>query len=781
MNLRPQGPEIIRTWLFDTVVRAARARRAAVDRHHDQRLGARPRSQEDVEVEGQRRHADAARRGVRRRRAALLGVQRPARRRHRGRLRRDEGRAQARDQGAQRVEVRARVSGRRGRRRAARCVTTALDRSLLVTLADLVDEATAAFDGFDYARSLERTERFFWSFCDDYVELVKSRAYGDAGDAAARSAAVTLRIALSTLLRLFAPVLAVRQRRGVVVVARGLDPPRRVARSRLDGCALDGGDPLVYEVAADVLAEVRKVKSTQKVSLRHAGRPGARGRHRRAARRARRRPHRRVRRGQDRQARDRGPAAALPVRVELANRSTAVVSNPAGFDAPSWLSSHVNLESLNVPAGSRRGAAHARADLHADAVPRFARDRVPGHPRHRHERQDHDRRACSPSCSTALGLKVGAYTSPHLEHVERAHVDRRRADRRRRVRGDALRGVARRGVGRRRPVVLRHRHRGRVPLVRRRSRRRRGRRGRHGRHVGRDERRRRPTSRSSPTSPSTTSSTSARRASRSRTEKAGIVKPGATLVLGETDPDLRRSSSAAPTGACSAATSTSASRATCSRSAVGSSTCAARARSTPTCSCRCTARTRPTTPRSRWPRPRASWARRFRSTSSPTRSRACSRPAGSRSSAASRSCCSTARTTSPARRRCARALDEELSAGPRTLVVGMLREKEPHEMLAALGVDELEGLLVCCRPPTPRALEPSFIAKAAVDLGVPEERIEVVDTGRGRGEHRAPRDAARRADRDHGLAVRRRRGPLRARFLTSQVVRARFGRVRASP
>ena len=57
--------------------RALRARRAAVDRHDDQRLGARPRSQEDVEVEGQRRHADAARRGVRRRRAALLGVQRP--------------------------------------------------------------------------------------------------------------------------------------------------------------------------------------------------------------------------------------------------------------------------------------------------------------------------------------------------------------------------------------------------------------------------------------------------------------------------------------------------------------------------------------------------------------------------------------------------------------------------------------------------------------------------------------------------------------------------------
>ncbi len=79
-----------------------------------------------------------------------------------------------------------------------------------------------------------------------------------------------------------------------------------------------------------------------------------------------------------------------------------------------------------------------------------------------------------------------------------------------------------------------------------------------------------------------------------------------------------------------------------------------------------------------------------------------------------------------------RALDEEFSEGPRTFVVGMLREKDPDEMLAALGADELGsdergGMLICCRPPTPRALETSFIVKAALGLGVPEERIEVVD------------------------------------------------------
>lgn len=73
------------------------------------------------------------------------------------------------------------------------------------------------------------------------------------------------------------------------------------------------------------------------------------------------------------------------------------------------------------------------------------------------------------------------------------------------------------------------------------------------------------------------------------------------------------------------------------------------------------------------------------------------------------------------------ALDEEWSEGPRTLVVGLLREKEPHEILTALGIDALDGPLVCCRPPSPRGLDPALVAKAAVDLGLAEERIEIVD------------------------------------------------------
>jgi len=79
----------------------------------------------------------------------------------------------------------------------------AIDVAMLARLAEVVDDATRAFEGFDYARALERTESFFWWFCDDYVELVKTRGYTEGPDAA--SARAALRRALSTLQRLLAP------------------------------------------------------------------------------------------------------------------------------------------------------------------------------------------------------------------------------------------------------------------------------------------------------------------------------------------------------------------------------------------------------------------------------------------------------------------------------------------------------------------------------------------------------------------------------------------------
>jgi len=85
--------------------------------------------------------------------------------------------------------------------------TEAIDIAMLHRLAGVVDEATAAFEAFDYARVLERTEEFFWWFCDDYVELVKTRGYLSHTEDGAMSARAALRRALSTMQRLLAPLL----------------------------------------------------------------------------------------------------------------------------------------------------------------------------------------------------------------------------------------------------------------------------------------------------------------------------------------------------------------------------------------------------------------------------------------------------------------------------------------------------------------------------------------------------------------------------------------------
>jgi valyl-tRNA synthetase len=142
-------------------------------------------------------------------------------------------------------------------------VTEPLDQAMLTELGQLLDEATAAFDRFDYARALERTEAHFWSFCDDYLELVKNRAYGDSPGAASAKAALAL--ALETLLKLFAPFLPY-----VTEEVWSWWRDGSIHRSRWpDGTGLrDGGDPLPLRVAADVLTEVRRAKSEAKRSMR---------------------------------------------------------------------------------------------------------------------------------------------------------------------------------------------------------------------------------------------------------------------------------------------------------------------------------------------------------------------------------------------------------------------------------------------------------------------------------------------------------------------------------
>ncbi|MCT9867776.1 valine--tRNA ligase [Paenarthrobacter aurescens] len=86
-------------------------------------------------------------------------------------------------------------------------LTNPLDRALLAQLSDVVAQSTKAFENYDYARALQITESFFWQFTDDYVELIKDRAYGAAGETEQASVLAALATTLDSLLRLFAPFL----------------------------------------------------------------------------------------------------------------------------------------------------------------------------------------------------------------------------------------------------------------------------------------------------------------------------------------------------------------------------------------------------------------------------------------------------------------------------------------------------------------------------------------------------------------------------------------------
>ncbi|MGH9068255.1 MAG: class I tRNA ligase family protein, partial [Acidimicrobiales bacterium] len=154
-----------------------------------------------------------------------------------------------------------------------RAVTEPIDRAMLATLDTVVTQATAAFEAYDYARALERTEAFFWSFCDDYLELVKARAYGGPGvaPAASASARAALALALGVLQRLFAPFLPFVAEEvwswwqdGSVHRARWPEAAELGAGAASD----QGGDPLVLAVTAAVLGHIRRAKSEAHRSMR---------------------------------------------------------------------------------------------------------------------------------------------------------------------------------------------------------------------------------------------------------------------------------------------------------------------------------------------------------------------------------------------------------------------------------------------------------------------------------------------------------------------------------
>jgi valyl-tRNA synthetase len=151
--------------------------------------------------------------------------------------------------------------------------TDKIDLALLQSLGGLVDEVTTAFEELDYARALERTESFFWDFCDNFVELVKNRAYGNLGSSRAASARFALRSTLSVLLRLFAPVLPFVTEEvwswlgGEGSIHRAEWPTSEEAVQRAVTAEVADYSEFL-DTATSILGEIRRAKTESGVSLR---------------------------------------------------------------------------------------------------------------------------------------------------------------------------------------------------------------------------------------------------------------------------------------------------------------------------------------------------------------------------------------------------------------------------------------------------------------------------------------------------------------------------------
>ncbi len=147
-------------------------------------------------------------------------------------------------------------------------VTEPIDRAMVRRLASVVERCTTALDDYDHAAALEQAERFFWFFCDDYLELVKARAYGEHGPAAAASAVATLRLGLSVLLRLLAPFVPfVTQevwswwQEGSVHRAAWPDAADLRGQAGL-------ADEAVLDAAVAAIAAIRKAKSQARLGMK---------------------------------------------------------------------------------------------------------------------------------------------------------------------------------------------------------------------------------------------------------------------------------------------------------------------------------------------------------------------------------------------------------------------------------------------------------------------------------------------------------------------------------
>lgn len=156
-----------------------------------------------------------------------------------------------------------RESGEAGRNLLLTEVDSTLDKAWLAKLQVVIKDSTKSFESLDYAGALGSIESGFWDFCDNYLELVKGRAY-EGADFDKRSALATLQGSLDIFLRLFAPFMpyVTEEMWQNLRSAPAFSSIHNTAwPSESEILPKGAADPAAYEFAVKVASDVRRTKS----------------------------------------------------------------------------------------------------------------------------------------------------------------------------------------------------------------------------------------------------------------------------------------------------------------------------------------------------------------------------------------------------------------------------------------------------------------------------------------------------------------------------------------
>jgi len=264
MDLRPQGHDIIRTWLFYTVLRS--------HLEHD-RLPWKNATISGWVVDPSKRKMSKSRGNVVKPAALITEYGADAVRywSTKARLGADTAFDTEQMKVGRRLAIKILNAAKfiLARVGSAGPIEWAVDRAMLSRLADLVDAATPAFSDYEHARVLDRAEAFFWDFCNHHLELVKSRAYGDLGAEAAASANAALELGLIVQLKLFAPFLPfVTEEVWSWCQDGSIHRASWPDATELRAAAGDGEHDAVHLLAVSALSAIRRAKSAKQLPTR---------------------------------------------------------------------------------------------------------------------------------------------------------------------------------------------------------------------------------------------------------------------------------------------------------------------------------------------------------------------------------------------------------------------------------------------------------------------------------------------------------------------------------